>query len=114
MIDKQTQDQAWAALSFGQRQYAHNIYRVSLSKYIKEILETLYGKHNLTSDAEPEEMCVISKTNVEALHSEIHKAIMDAHDADDWQDAAHYILDVLPRSFEHLFGSKCLPDLSEL
>lgn len=53
MIDKQTQDQAWAALSFGQRQYAHNIYRVSLSKYIKEILETLYGKHNLTSDAEP-------------------------------------------------------------
>ena len=64
-------------------------------------------------DAEGEELLTVSRTKIEALHSEIHKAIMDAHDADDWQDAAHYILDILPRSFNALFGSKCLPDEKE-
>ena len=58
-------------------------------------------------------MQTVSRTKIEALHSEIHKAIMDARDADDWQDAAHYILDILPRSFNALFGSKCLPDEKE-
>lgn len=64
-------------------------------------------------EAEGEEMLTVSRTKIEALHSEIHKAIMDAHDANDWQDAAHYILDILPRSFNALFGSKCLPDEKE-
>ena len=35
---------------------------------------------------------------------------MDAHDADDWQDAAHYIVDVMPRSYAAPFGSECIPN----
>lgn len=67
----------------------------------------------IAKEVEGEEMQTVSRTKIEALHSEIHKAIMDAHDADDWQDAAHYILDILPRSFNALFGSKYLPDEKE-
>ena len=72
-----------------------------------------YALGKQEKDAEGEEMLMVSRTKIEALHSEIHKAIMDAHDTDDWQDAAHYILDILPRSFNALFGSKCLPDEKE-
>lgn len=61
-------------------------------------------------NTEPEDMLTVSREQIDALQDEIFKAIMDAHDADDWQDAAHYILDVMPRSFAALFGAKCLPD----
>lgn len=89
------------------RPSASEIYANKLST-----LEGIFGHHNLTSDAEGEEdeMLYVSRKQIDALQGEIFKAIMDAHDADDWQDAAHYILDVMPRSFAALFGSKCLPD----
>lgn len=75
-------------------------------------MKYLFGRHNLTSDAEGEyEMLYVSRKQIDALQGEIFKAIMDAHDADDWQDVAHYILDVMPRSFAALFGSKCLSDI---
>lgn len=61
-------------------------------------------------NTEPEEMLTVSRKQIDALQGEIFKAIMDAHDADDWQDAAHYILDVMPRSFAALLGAKCLPN----
>lgn len=67
-------------------------------------------QHNLTSDADGEEMLYVSSKQIDALQGEIFKAIMDAHDADDWQDAAHYILDVMPRSFAALFSSECIPN----
>lgn len=67
------------------------------------------GKHEKDAEGE-DEMLHVSRKQIDLLQGEIFKAIMDAHDADDWQDAAHYILDVMPRSFATLFGSKCLPD----
>ena len=77
-----------------------------------QMMRDLFGLHNLTSDAEEEdEMLYVSRKQIDALQGEIFKAIMDAHDADDWQDAAHYILDVMPRLFAALFGSKCLPEV---
>lgn len=74
-------------------------------------LEAIFGIHNLISDEEGEdEILCVSRKQIDALQGEIFKAIVDAHDSDDWQDAAHYILDVMPRSFAALFGSECLPD----
>lgn len=74
----------------------------------------IYKIRKETQDnTESEEMLTVSRKQIDALQGEIFKAIMDAHDADDWQDAAHYILDVMPRSFAALFGSKCLPDAHE-
>lgn len=48
--------------------------------------------------------CIVSREKVKALHNNIHGNIMCAHDDDDWQEAAHYILDVMPRRFAAVFG----------
>lgn len=45
------------------------------------------------------------KEKIIKLQSEIFKEIMDAHDDDDWQSVAHYILDVMPRTFASIFGA---------
>ena len=70
-----------------------------------------YALGKQEKDAEGEDKLLgVSRKQIDALQGEIFDAIMDAHDDDDWQAAAHYILDVMPRSFAALFGSKCLPD----
>ena len=51
-----------------------------------------------------EKFCIVEKEKVETLQNEIHGEIMCAHDDDDWQSVAHYILDVMPRSFNELFN----------
>lgn len=132
-MDKTTQDLAWSCLpkEFKKEVKAHYAglnaaYKAYLSKdslsneecdrcnVLREkmaLYQMYFGIDNLTSDAEgDDEMLTVSRKQIDALQGEIFKAIMDAHDADDWQDAAHYILDVMPRSFAALFGSKCLPD----
>lgn len=50
-----------------------------------------------------QDYCIVPKSKIDALQAEIFKEVMDAHDADDWQGVAHYILDVMPRSFSKLF-----------
>lgn len=45
------------------------------------------------------------KEKINKLQGEIFKEIMDAHDAEDWQSVAHYILDVMPRTFANIFGA---------
>ncbi len=66
------------------------------------------GKQEKAAEGE-DKLLGVSRKQIDALQGEIFDAIMDAHDDDDWQAAAHYILDVMPRSFAALFGSKCLP-----
>lgn len=110
-MDRKTQDLAWSCLPREFREEVKKEYRKGYVCEILAMLITLFGHHNLTSDAEgEEEMLYVNRKQIDALQDEIFKAIMDAHDADDWQDAAHYILDVMPRSFAALFGSKCLSD----
>lgn len=127
-MNKELIDRAWACLprEFKEKvkkKYARCVkidaddnpnlpaYAVKSAISRKALLEKLFGEHNLTSDGkEEDEMLYVSRKQIDALQGEIFKAIMDAHDADDWQDAAHYILDVMPRSFAALFGTKCLPD----
>ena len=110
-MDKTLQDLAWSCLPKEFKEEVKKEYRKGYVCETLTMLITLFGRHNLTSDAEEEdEMLHVSSKQIDLLQGEISKAIMDAHDADDWQDAAHYILDVMPRSFAALFGSKCLPD----
>lgn len=132
-MNKELQDLAWSVLpkEFKEEVKAHYVglnaaYKAYLSKdslsneecdrcnVLREkmaLYQMYFGYRNLTSDAEgEEEMLRVSRKQIDALQGEIFKAIMDAHDADDWQDAAHFILDVMPRLFANLFGSKCLPD----
>lgn len=110
-MTKELQDLAWSCLPKEFKEEVKKEYRKGYVCETLTMLITLFGRHNLTSDAEGEEMLYVSSKQIDALQGEIFKAIMDAHDADDWQDAAHYILDVMPRSFAALFGSKCLSDV---
>ena len=96
-----------------------------IKKIAAEIANILYNEdrtynHHLWWSVEPKERkaeevediinvilrdyCIVEKEKVDALQSEIFKEIMDSHDADDWQGVAHYILDVMPRSFNELFN----------
>jgi len=110
-MNKELQNKAWNCFPKEFKKEVKRMYKTcaeaeSIGQFIK-----LFGYDNLTSDAEGvDEMLCVSRKQIDALQGEIFKAIMDAHDADDWQDAAHYILDVMPRSFAALFGSMCLPD----
>lgn len=115
-MNKELIDKAWACLP---REFKEEVKDIYLNTVVcqpcgynhkTDLLKYLFGNHNLTSDAEGEEMLTVSRKQIDALKGEIFDAIMDAHDDDDWQAAAHYILDVMPRSFAALFGSKCLPD----
>ncbi len=57
--------------------------------------------------------CIVSREKARALHNNIHGEIMYAHDDDDWQEAAHYILDVMPRRFVAVFGTDVFEESSE-
>ena len=115
-MTKELQDLAWQCLPLEAKREVKQAFRLPTENDYEQgydnALASLFGHHNLTSDAEGEdEMLYVSRKQIDLLQGEIFKAIMDAHDADDWQDAAHYILDVMPRSFAALFGSKCLSDV---
>lgn len=125
-MNKELIDRAWACLPKEFKEEVKRLWSVEvdcatkyhseLHKHRTDLLYELFGEHLhwqniLTSDAEGEdEMLCVSRKQIDALQGEIFKAIMDAHDADDWQDAAHYILDVMPRSFAALFSSECIPN----
>lgn len=122
-MTKELQDHVWPILPKEFRKEVKKMYEstqltglqpfedVERADRYAEAMCAIFGEDNLISDAEgDDEMLTVSRKQIDALQGEIFKAIMDAHDADDWQDAAHYILDVMPRSFAALFGSKCLSD----
>ena len=117
-MKKELQDYVWQnCLPKEFKEEVKEIYSIAITYHPRDynhktdLLKYLFGYHNLTSDGkEEDEMLYVSRKQIDALQGEIFKAIMDAHDADDWQDAAHYILDVMPRSFAALFSSKCLPN----
>ena len=112
-MNKKLQDYVWSILPKEFKEEVNEIYLNAVEhhpcgyNHKTDLLKYLFGIHNLTSDAEGEdEMLYVSCKQIDALQGEIFKAIMDAHDADDWQDAAHYILDVRPRSSAALFGDE--------
>lgn len=115
-MTKELQDHVWSILPKEFKEEVNEIYLNAVEhhpcgyNHKTDLMKYLFGRHNLTSDADREEMLYVSSKQIDLLQGEIFKAIMDAHDADDWQDAAHYILDVMPRSFAALFGSECIPN----
>ena len=63
------------------------------------------GAKHLLYQPLSEKMTEEEKAKINALYEEIYGEIMCAHDDDDWQGVAHYILDVMPRTFRDIFGS---------
>ena len=75
----------------------------------RALLEKLFGEHNLTSDAEGEEMLICEKSKVQRAYN-TSREIVKAENPDSLMYSMHtQIMCVL----ESIFGSKCLPDAHE-
>lgn len=105
MTDKELQDLAWSLLPKEFKEEVRKLY----AKFYNEkphsdcsygylgLLIKLFGIHNLTSDAEGEEMLTVPRKELQASY-DYHKA-----------RGHHLLADTL----YGLFGSKCLPDDNE-
>lgn len=106
-MDKKLQGLAWSLLPKEFKEEVKKSYRyyscMAKDQYdcgIVDTIETIFGKHNLTSDAEGEEMLTCEKGKVQYR---IHYAKEGVEENPDYYNGyAQAIYD--------LFGSKCLPD----
>lgn len=123
-MDKKLQDLAWSLLPKEFKGEVKKLYveiEVELSKEkgatdnrnwqfrgMKSLLAYLFGKHNLTSDAEGEEMLTVSRKRVQNIYAQCEKIEMDDSPnlPAETVDAASTKMALLTS----LFGSKCLPD----
>ena len=70
------------------------------------LLEKLFGEHNLTSDAEGEEMLMVEKRKVQ----DVYKTSKDIVNIEQYGTRQYSIHTQIMCVLENLFGSKCLPD----
>lgn len=110
-MDKTLQDLVWSLLPKEFKEEVKKLYTDALDasnsphepddrkwgNYRVTLLENLFGHHNLTSDAEGEEMLTVSRKRVQEVYNKY----------------AHYVGFKLQPLLE-LFGSKCLPEPSKL
>lgn len=68
-----------------------------------DCLVSLFGYHNLTSDAEGEEILTISRKRVQKMYAATQ--LEGIQQAEDVERADHYA-----EALRALFGEKCLPD----
>lgn len=114
-MTKELQDLAWAVLPKEFKEEVKFEYHRAATKASKEEYdlgfmhahEGMFGIHNLTSDAEGEEMLAISRREIQQLVAANDKLIKK-HPGRDSIEAiqAKTVNTILNR----LFGSKCLPD----
>lgn len=98
-MDKTLQDLAWSCLP---KEFKEEVKKEFRKGYVCETLTmliTLFGHHNLTSDAEGEEMLTVKRSDVINEFDKLHKLSYKAAD-----------LQLGLNAFRTLFGSKCLPD----
>lgn len=97
-MDRELIDRAWRVLPAEFREEVKKeYYHDDSNPFELALLETLFGIHNLTSDAEGEEMLMCEKSKVMKLYNKFQK---------DGTFTCLYAAGVL----DTLFGSKCLPD----
>lgn len=127
-MDKTLQDLAWSCLPKEFKEEVKNHYRqlmLVLDRFqsktslnneecdrcdlVREkitVYNKLYGHHNLTSDAEGEEMLCMSKKRVQEMYKNNCDEIRRENISSSDKDCYEYANEVL----KTLFGSKCLPD----
>ena len=117
-MNKELQDLVWSILPKEFREEVRELYdgcikmmdiRPSASEiYANKLttLEYLFGLHNLTSDAEGEEMLTVSRTRVQRRYHMAyeckHSGLLSHDDVQFWKG--------WQGALDDLFGSKCLPD----
>ena len=119
MIDKQVQDLAWKCLPKEIREHLKCVYKseyVSDRGYqptrIMELLLSLFGHHNLTSDADPEEMLIVPRNKVQEKWQRAYEQEAKYSKAEQnptTREELYYNRGIMS-VIDTLFGSKCLPD----
>lgn len=98
-MNTKLQNKAWSALPKEFKEEVKKEYRKGYVCETLTMLITLFGHHNLTSDAEEEEMLTVKRSDVINEFDKLHKLSYKAAD-----------LQLGLNAFRTLFGSKCLPD----
>lgn len=73
-MNKELQDKAWSVLPKEFKEEVKKLYREFAFTREGYYVE-LFGRHNLTSDAEGEEMLTVSRKDVVELYQEVQKTI---------------------------------------
>lgn len=110
-MNKELIDRAWACLPKEFKEEVKKEYRKGYVCETLAMLITLFGHHNLTSDAEGEEMLTVSRNNVMAYYRDAQEDEEEFHPAVENACNIMYQRAVGRRQMlKRLFGSKCLPD----
>ena len=110
-MNKELQDLAWSLLPKEFKEEVRKIYNADdplMSSEAYELLDDIFGRHNLTSDAEGEdEMLCVSRKKVQEFYAKCKKVTIDPYS---YPDYAHESALSRMALLDILFGSKCLPD----
>lgn len=111
-MNKELQDLAWSVLPKEFKEEVKELYRHE-NKVLVPIdgvttLNDIFGKHNLTSDAEGEEMLTVEADLVRELYQRAKEIEEESKRIHSPMVAAKY--HGVQSVIEDLFGSKCLPD----
>lgn len=87
------------------RPSASEIYANKLST-----LEGIFGIHNLTSDAEGEEILMAPRKKVQEMYAHYDAISTDPDRPKDYIESCYEFADGIIIALDELFGSKCLPD----
>ena len=109
-MDKKLQDLVWSVLPKEFKEEVKYKYNKTKTKKIKKECdlgllnahEGMFGAHNLTSDAEGEEMLCVKASKVREMYA-LNENIL-------YLDSTHKGAILLKKKLTDLFGSKCLPD----
>lgn len=104
-MTKELQDLAWSVLPKEFKEEVKKEYRKGYVCETLTMLITLFGHHNLTSDAEGEEMLTVPRKRVQAFFMNFKCEKSDAKSTFD-----KVSLGARMSMLHELFGSKCLPD----
>ena len=109
-MNKELSDRVWSVLPKEFKEKVKYYYQhTDCGSYAEGMLESIFGEHNLTSDAEgEEEMLCVSRKRVQNIYAQCEKVQMDDNPnlPAETIDAASTKMALL----SSLFGSKCLPD----
>lgn len=111
-MNKELQDLAWSVLPKEFKEEVKKRYKTACrhcdlysARGTMETLELLFGKHNLTSDAEGEEMLTVPRSKVQELYRD-YCAERDNEEPESHRSSLGGRIAML----QELFGSKCLTD----
>lgn len=100
-MKKEQQDLAWASLSKEMRARLKERHKsIPFNTPARNILNEVFGHHNLTSNKEPSELLFVEKKKVQEIYQE---NLIEQH------SDSHIQIGIL----YELFGDKCLPDKKE-